>query len=98
MAKELYALQRDLDMVALQVNELTKALSNLDEILHRVINMELEQKFQAAQMRRMEDEIRDFRDEISDFRSEIGDLRSEMKKIASEWAEWKKEWKKRKSK
>lgn len=57
MTGQLYALQRDLDMIAAQVNNLTKVLSDMDLILKRTEDAELEQKFQAAQMRRIEDRL-----------------------------------------
>lgn len=58
MPKELYALQRDLDMIAVQVNNLTNALTTLDWIAQKVKKLEEELTCQGEQMRRMEERMR----------------------------------------
>lgn len=58
MADQIFALQRDVDMIATQVNHLTQALSDLDLVLKRTDDLCLEQKFQSVQMNRMDDTLR----------------------------------------
>ena len=54
MAEQLYALQRDLNMITEDVNQLKKSYGLLDYIAKVVHDSELEQLAQAAQMRRIE--------------------------------------------
>jgi methyl-accepting chemotaxis protein len=55
----LYALQRDLDMVTQDVEYLKKSYNLLDYIAKVARNSELEQLAQAAQMRRIEDTMKE---------------------------------------
>ena len=54
MAEQLYALQRDVDMIAAQVQNLTVALNKLDWIAQSLKRMEEELTCQGEQMSRME--------------------------------------------
>ncbi len=58
MPEQLYALKRDLDMLTRDMDNLKKSYGLLDYIAKVVHDSGLEQMAQAAQMRRMEDEMR----------------------------------------
>lgn len=57
MDKPLFALQSDLDMIAIQVQTLSLSLNKLDWIIQRIKRLDEELTCQGEQMRRMETQI-----------------------------------------
>lgn len=68
MAKALYALNADLDMVIEDVQNLKRSYNLLDYIAKVVHDVELEQLAQAAQMRRIDAEMVEIRDEMKEMK------------------------------
>lgn len=58
MREPIYALQRDVDMIAMQVQNLTRALTTLDWMAQKMKKLDEEQTCQGEQMRRMEEDVR----------------------------------------
>lgn len=81
MAKQLYALQIDLDMVTQQISELRISHDKLDYIAKVVHDSELEQLCQAAQMRRMDDKFLDIQLKLNNFDGRLTNLEARMDKM-----------------
>ncbi len=64
MAGQIYALQRDVDMLTQDMQELKRSYNTVDFIAHTVKNLWDEQVCQAAQMRRMEDRLAKVEDRL----------------------------------
>lgn len=82
----LYALQRDLNMVVQDVEWLKKPYNLLDYIAKVVHDCELEQLAQAAQMRRMENRFKEIEDRLNKVEARLDRVEARLDKIENRLA------------
>lgn len=81
MAGQLYALQSDVDMIAIQVNDLTKALNTLDLILDKLTKIEVEQMCIGAQLGRLEERVARLEEKVEKLERDMEKVKSDIKDI-----------------
>ncbi len=76
--KQLYALQRDLDMLIDDVKNLKKGYGSLDYIVKMVRDFDVEQLAIGAQLKRVEDQLLDFKNDMRRFKDSFYAFKEEM--------------------
>lgn len=78
MAEQLYALQRDVDKLSKDMQELRCSYTIVDFIAHNVKNLWDEHVCQAEQMKRMEEDIREIKSDVSQIKSDVQQLKLDV--------------------
>lgn len=81
MAPQLYAFKEDLDMVIQDVQNLKKGYGSLNYFAKIAHDLELEQKCQAGQMKRMEKELRSIRQKFEELAERIDRMETRLDRI-----------------
>lgn len=88
MAERLYALQRDVDMIAIQVQTISKSLSDLDFLVHTIKKLEVEVMCIGAQMRRVEERLLKLEERVSILGIRMDKFEKRLSNIELKLDEW----------
>lgn len=83
MADQLFALQRDLEELSEDMQQLKRSYNTVDFIAHTVKNLWDEQMCQAEQMRRMEKDIAQLKDDVATLKSDVAEIKVILRKLVA---------------